>query len=77
MYWNKLKPGHKVICINNIYDFVLFGCTASLTIGKLYEVIELDSVDIKIRNDCNALRLHSVYWFKVPYELYCENIGII
>lgn len=46
MYWNKLKPGDKLVCISNTYIAENETCKLyGLTIGKIYIVIKYFSLE--------------------------------
>lgn len=74
MSYVKIRPGDKIIWNNERYG--------NMKNGSIYIVIDISywtSIStwiISVFDDCNALTLYPIYRFKVPYELYCKNIGI-
>lgn len=90
MYWRKLKPGDKVVCIKDSYiaGYIIgdIACstdlTRLLTIGKHYEIVCLPkeqhagSKFVIVVNDMKFQLSYPIDFFSIPNETICRVIGI-
>lgn len=78
LIWNKLKPGHKVVCITDIITLNNQRYHANLTIGRTYEILSISTIyrEVRIENDFKCERYYHLNFFRIPNEVICNCIGI-